>query len=235
MLSAIPLSVILDRSSVITRSKGCVELVAHYRIDCIFREEAIAESFTTCTISSSIHRICNVLAIHGLHTQFTDHAQARELVRVVFRRRFWPGPLVAKGHISIVQTLCCPFAFPFARMRGQHIAKVCRERCQNGELEYAFRRRVVDVLAERYKRSAVLREDAEALQRDHHVARPAVERVDEHQPSAPSFDILQEPAESGPPLDLFASRTTFIVLVEDRLWQITARALLHNGAFLCLD
>jgi hypothetical protein len=79
------------------------------------------------------------------------------------------------------------------------------------------------------------RENAEAIHGHHDITGPAVECVDEHQPYALRFNLFQELLESRPLRDLFAPRAAFVVLKEDGWWEITAYALLSDGASLCLD
>src|SRR5437879_6361107 len=110
----------------------------------------------------------------------------------MFRWSLRTGMKIAKGDISIDEPLGGSLFFAFSRMLCQHVAKVCRERCQNGKLEPSFWARVVNMLRKREKRSMVFREDAETLQGHHHIARPAVQGMHHHKLNTSGCNIFEQ-------------------------------------------
>jgi hypothetical protein len=107
-------------------------------------------------------------------------------------------------------------------MLGQHVREVSRERRQDGELEHALGRRVVDMLGQRDESGAREREDAKTLQGDHDVARPAIEGMNEHDYFAwIGLYIIEKSLKLRALGDLLPTSAALIVLKKDRLREFT--------------
>src|SRR5438105_15522126 len=100
-----PLVMVLDSSPIVPRSIGRVKLVAQDSGDRIFVEQAGAKALAAGAIARRIQLVSNLIRLDAFHAQFANHAQPRELIGIVLRRRLWPGGAIAKGDITIVEPL----------------------------------------------------------------------------------------------------------------------------------
>src|SRR5690348_8315459 len=157
------LAVIEHRSSVIPRGKGGIKLIAEDEINRIFRKESLPIGLASSAIPRCIYCFGNPLCFQPLHTKFTHQVQAWKGGWIRFWGQFWSCAPIAKGQITIVEALSDAFSLAFTDVLGDHIGEVGRKGRQDGQLQLALRRRVVNMLGERDKCAMLLGQDAQAL------------------------------------------------------------------------
>ncbi len=112
---------VLDGSPVIARSVSGIKLVAQHGGHGVFVEEPGAKALAAGAIARLIQRISDFIGLDSFHAQFAKQAQAGVLLGVKLRWCFRAGRTIPEGNIAIIESLRHTFAFPFARMLGQHI------------------------------------------------------------------------------------------------------------------
>lgn len=133
------LLLVLDGSPVIAWRVRGVELVAKHRGYRVLVEEPRPKALTAGAVSRLVQRIGDLVGLDPLHAQLTHQPQAGVLLGVKIRRGFRTSRTVPEGDITIIQPLCYPLAFSFARMLRQHVREI---RCECGEdrqLQHALR------------------------------------------------------------------------------------------------
>src|SRR5438270_4477227 len=93
-----PLVMVLDGSPIVPRGIGRVKLIAQDSGDRIFVEQAGAIALAAGAIARCVQLVGNLIRLDAFHAQFTNHAQPRELIGIVLRRRLWPRGAIAKGN-----------------------------------------------------------------------------------------------------------------------------------------